>query len=73
MLQPNITIILSTNKQTAVSKVINRKDADPKTVPYGLLYAMPEITARDIDPSGEYIVGGGKLATVIPCFHSQRC
>ena len=41
---------------------------DPRDCP-GLVYLMPTPKSPhgvDIDPSGEYIVGGGKLATVIP-------
>ena len=44
-------------------KVIN-----PKDVP-GLIYYLPTPKSPhgvDVDPTGEYIVGGGKLATVIP-------
>jgi nitrous-oxide reductase len=43
---------------------------DPKDCP-GLVYFMPcpkSPHGADVDPSGEYIVGGGKLATVIPVF-----
>ena len=41
---------------------------DPKSCP-GMVYYMPTPKSPhgvDIDPSGEYIVAGGKLATVIP-------
>jgi nitrous-oxide reductase len=44
------------------------KVLDPKDVP-GLIYFLPTPKSPhgvDVDPSGEYIVGGGKLATVIP-------
>lgn len=43
---------------------------DPKDCP-GLVYLMPcpkSPHGADVDPTGEYIVGGGKLATVIPVF-----
>jgi nitrous-oxide reductase len=43
---------------------------DPKDCP-GLVYFMPcpkSPHGADVDPTGEYIVGGGKLATVIPVF-----
>ena len=41
---------------------------DPRACP-GIVYLLPTPKSPhgvDIDPSGEYIVGGGKLATVIP-------
>ena len=41
---------------------------DPKSCP-GMVYYMPTPKSPhgvDVDPSGEYIVAGGKLATVIP-------
>lgn len=41
---------------------------DPKDCP-GMIYYIPTPKSPhgvDIDPSGEYIVGGGKLSTVIP-------
>lgn len=41
---------------------------DPASVP-GLIYYLPTPKSPhgvDVDPSGEYIVGGGKLASVIP-------
>jgi nitrous-oxide reductase len=41
---------------------------DPKDYP-GLMYLLPTPKSPhgvDVDPTGEYIVGGGKLATVIP-------
>ncbi|NUM79360.1 Sec-dependent nitrous-oxide reductase [bacterium] len=41
----------------------------------GLLYLMPcpkSPHGADVDPSGEYIVGGGKLATVIPVFSFSK-
>ncbi len=43
---------------------------DPKECP-GMMYLMPcpkSPHGVDVDPTGEYIVGGGKLATVIPVF-----
>ncbi len=46
-------------------KVLNPKDCP------GLLYLIPcpkSPHGCDVDPSGEYIVGGGKLATVIPVY-----
>ena len=44
------------------------KILDPKDCP-GLVYYLPTPKSphgADVDPTGEYIVGGGKLATVIP-------
>lgn len=54
-------------KSTVRKKV---KMLDPKDCP-GLMYLMPcpkSPHGADVDPSGEFIVGGGKLATVIPVF-----
>ncbi len=54
---------------SAVSRKKNSvKVLMPKDVP-GLVYYLPTPKSPhgvDVDPSGEYIVGGGKLATVIP-------
>lgn len=50
------------------------KMLDPKDCP-DFLYLMPcpkSPHGADVDPSGEYIVGGGKLATVIPVFSFSR-
>jgi nitrous-oxide reductase len=47
---------------------------DPKECP-GMMYLMPcpkSPHGVDVDPSGEYIVGGGKLATVIPVFSFSK-
>jgi nitrous-oxide reductase len=56
-------------KHTAVSEVINTvKVLDPADCP-GLIYYIPTPKSPhgvDVDPTGEYIVAGGKLATVIP-------
>lgn len=41
----------------------------------GLVYFMPTPKSPhgcDVDPTGEYIVGGGKLATVIPVFSFSK-
>lgn len=52
-----------------ISKKNNRVTVlDPKECP-GLIYYLPTPKSPhgvDVDPSGEYIVAGGKLATVIP-------
>jgi nitrous-oxide reductase len=47
---------------------------DPREVP-GAVYFLPTPKSPhgvDIDPTGEYIVGGGKLATVIPVHSFSR-
>lgn len=56
-------------KQTAFSEV-NKKVLilDPKECP-GIIYYLPTPKSPhgvDVDPTGEYIAAGGKLATVIP-------
>jgi nitrous-oxide reductase len=50
------------------------KMLDPKDCP-GMIYYIPcpkSPHGCDVDPSGEYIVGGGKLATVIPVFSYSK-
>ncbi len=57
-------------QMTVVEKLNKVKMLDPKDCP-GMLYLMPcpkSPHGADVDPTGEYIVGGGKLATVIPVF-----
>jgi nitrous-oxide reductase len=52
----------------------NVKMLDPKDCP-GMVYLMPcpkSPHGADVDPTGEYIVGGGKLATVIPVFGFKK-
>ncbi|WP_243394795.1 Sec-dependent nitrous-oxide reductase [Leptospira adleri] len=55
--------------QPAVSERLSGvKMLQPKDCP-GIMYYMPTPKSphgTDVDPTGEYIVGGGKLATVIP-------
>ena len=55
--------------QTAVSEVVNTvKVLNPAECP-GVIYYLPTPKSPhgvDVDPTGEYIVAGGKLATVIP-------
>jgi nitrous-oxide reductase len=51
-----------------VEKKTSVKMLDPQTCP-GLVYYLPTPKSPhgvDVDPTGEYIVAGGKLATVIP-------
>lgn len=61
--------------QTASSeKMTSVKILDPKDCP-GMIYYIPcpkSPHGCDVDPSGEYIVGGGKLATVIPVFSYSK-
>jgi nitrous-oxide reductase len=56
-------------KQTAYSEKHNDvKVLDPKDCP-GMIYYLPTPKSPhgvDVDPTGEYIVAGGKLASVIP-------
>jgi nitrous-oxide reductase len=59
--------VATSEKRTSVRML------DPKTCP-GLVYYLPTPKSPhgvDVDPTGEYIVAGGKLATVIPV-HSAR-
>ncbi|MEX0685550.1 MAG: Sec-dependent nitrous-oxide reductase [Balneolales bacterium] len=53
----------------AVSDIINKvKLIDPADVP-GMIYLLPTPKSPhgvDVDPTGEYLVAGGKLATTIP-------
>jgi nitrous-oxide reductase len=59
------------NTHSAVSEEMKEvKVLNPKDCP-GLLYLLPcpkSPHGCDVDPTGEYIVGGGKLATVIPVY-----
>jgi len=61
----------SDETHSATSEVLKTvKVLDPKDCP-GMIYYIPcpkSPHGCDVDPSGEYIVGGGKLATVIPVF-----
>ena len=54
--------VASSTRNTSVKMI------DPRDCP-GALYLLPTPKSPhgvDVDPTGEYIVGGGKLATVIP-------
>ncbi|MDO8526584.1 MAG: Sec-dependent nitrous-oxide reductase [Deltaproteobacteria bacterium] len=56
------------NNATVSEKRSGVKMLDPKDCS-GVLYYLPTPKSphgSDVDPTGEYIVGGGKLATVIP-------
>ena len=55
----------ATSEEIKEVKVLNPKDCP------GMLYLIPCAKSPhgcDVDPTGEYIVGGGKLATVIPVY-----
>ena len=55
---------LVSRSEVRTGSTVLRPDACP-----GLIYYLPTPKSphgADVDPSGEYIVGGGKLATVIP-------
>lgn len=62
-------------KDMAVSEKIEKvKVLIPEECP-GLVYYIPTPKSPhgcDVDPTGEYIVGGGKLATVIPVFSFSK-
>lgn len=63
------------SKSMAVSTVQNEVLVlDPKDAP-GILYYLPTPKSPhgvDVDPTGEYLVAGGKLATVIPVHSFSR-
>lgn len=63
------------SKHSASSEVLKTvKMLDPKDCP-DMIYYIPcpkSPHGADVDPSGEYIVGGGKLATVIPVFSFSK-
>jgi len=63
------------SKQMATSEILkDTKVLNPKDCP-GMMYFMPcpkSPHGCDVDPSGEYIVGGGKLASVIPVFSYSK-
>ncbi|HMV80654.1 MAG TPA: Sec-dependent nitrous-oxide reductase [Leptospiraceae bacterium] len=59
---------LPENAPAIATKMSGVKLLDPKDCP-GVAYYMPTPKSphgADVDPTGEYIVGGGKLATVLP-------
>lgn len=60
---------------SAVSEVLKSVKTLTPTDVAGALYYIPcpkSPHGADVDPSGEYIVGGGKLATVIPVFSFSK-
>jgi len=63
------------NTHTATSEILKTvKVLDPADCP-GMVYYIPcpkSPHGCDVDPTGEYIVGGGKLATVIPVFSFSK-
>lgn len=59
------------SKQLATSEILtSTRTFKPEDVPGGIYYIpCPKSPhGADVDPTGKYIVGGGKLATVIPVF-----
>ncbi|HEX8716025.1 MAG TPA: Sec-dependent nitrous-oxide reductase [Gemmatimonadaceae bacterium] len=63
-----VTHIATSERKTSV-QVLDPKDCD------GVVYFMPTPKSPhgvDVDPTGEYIVAGGKLATVIPVHSFTR-
>ena len=67
--------IYSDVTHSATSEMLDKvKVLDPADCP-GLVYLIPTPKSPhgcDVDPTGEYIVGGGKLATVIPVFSYSK-
>jgi nitrous-oxide reductase len=67
--------VYSEETHSATSEVLKTvKVLDPKDCP-GMIYYIPcpkSPHGCDVDPSGEYIVGGGKLAAVIPVFSFSK-
>ncbi len=67
--------LLDESTHTVVSKIKNEVIVlDPKELE-GLVYLMPcpkSPHGCDVDPSGEYIVGSGKLAALIPVFSFKK-
>jgi nitrous-oxide reductase len=65
------------DEQTGIASSTRHQEVlllDPKDVP-GMIYFMPTPKSPhgvDIDPTGEFIVAGGKLATVIPVHSFSR-
>lgn len=63
--------VMDESKHTAVSTIKNEVLVlDPKECP-DMIYMIPcpkSPHGTDVDPSGEYIVGSGKLAALIPVF-----
>jgi nitrous-oxide reductase len=58
----------STSRMAKSEKKTSVKMIDPQSCP-GIVYYLPTPKSPhgvDVDPTGEYIVAGGKLATVIP-------
>lgn len=65
------------NKKTHIAESEIRKEVrllDPRELP-GLIYFLPTPKSPhgvDVDPTGRYIVGGGKLATVLPVHSFEK-
>jgi nitrous-oxide reductase len=67
--------VYSDETHSATSTIMNEvMTLDPKECP-GMLYFMPcpkSPHGCDVDPTGQYIVGSGKLAAVIPVFSFDK-
>lgn len=63
--------VFNESTQTATSEILtSTRTFKPEDIP-GAIYYIPcpkSPHGADVDPTGKYIVGGGKLATVIPVF-----
>lgn len=65
------------DEKTRIARTEMRKDVlmlDPRACP-GMVYYLPTPKSPhgvDVDPTGEYIVAGGKLATVIPVHSATK-
>lgn len=63
------------SKQLATSEIITTVKTIQPTELEGCIYYIPcpkSPHGADVDPTGQYIVGGGKLATVIPVFSFDK-
>jgi nitrous-oxide reductase len=66
---PYVHNVRNENKSATSTKITSGVSLVSPTTCAGMMYYMPTPKSphgSDIDPTGEYIVGGGKLATVIP-------
>lgn len=67
--------VFDESTQTAKSELLtSTRTFKPEDIP-GAIYYIPcpkSPHGADVDPTGKYIVGGGKLATVIPVFSFEK-
>jgi nitrous-oxide reductase len=67
--------VFDESTQTAKSELLtSTRTLKPEDIP-GAIYYIPcpkSPHGADVDPTGKYIVGGGKLATVIPVFAFEK-